>query len=74
VRWEASNPGVSLQIIPGAEHWMAWYLADTVAESIRGFMPERLDTTGFIPRGTSVSPKEKGMRAKILRLRVRTIT
>jgi pimeloyl-ACP methyl ester carboxylesterase len=30
--------GSSLQIIPEAEHWMAWYLADTVAESIREFI------------------------------------
>ncbi|HZE69515.1 MAG TPA: alpha/beta hydrolase [Pyrinomonadaceae bacterium] len=40
--------GSSLQIIPGAEHWMAWYLADTVAESIGGFMAERLDTAGSL--------------------------
>ena len=46
--------GSSLQIIPGAEHWMAWYLADTVAKSIRGFMAERLDTTGFMPRGSAL--------------------
>ena len=46
--------GSSLQIIPGGEHWMAWYLADAVAESIRGFMAERLDTTAFMPPGTSV--------------------
>lgn len=44
--------GSTLQIIPGAEHWMAWYLADTVAESIRGFMGERLDITGFMLRAT----------------------
>lgn len=48
--------GSSLQIIPGAEHWMAWYLADTVAESIRAFMSERLDTAGLTLLGTSVSP------------------
>jgi pimeloyl-ACP methyl ester carboxylesterase len=33
--------GSSLEIIPEAEHWMAWYLADTVAESIRGFMGQK---------------------------------
>lgn len=38
--------GSTLQIIPGAEHWMAWYLPGAVAESIRGFMGERLDTPG----------------------------
>jgi len=38
--------GSSLQIIPGAEHWMAWYLADKVAESIREFISERPDATG----------------------------
>jgi pimeloyl-ACP methyl ester carboxylesterase len=32
--------GSSLQIIPGAEHWMPWYLADRVAESIREFIAE----------------------------------
>jgi pimeloyl-ACP methyl ester carboxylesterase len=42
--------GSSLQIIPGAEHWMAWYMADTVAEAVRGFMAERLVTSGFMPR------------------------
>ena len=31
-------PGSSLKIIPEAKHWMAWYLADTVAQSIRTFL------------------------------------
>ena len=53
-RLQEAIQGSSLEIIPGGEHWMAWYLADAVAESIRGFMAERLDTTGFMPRGTSV--------------------
>ena len=30
--------GSTLQIIPKAEHWMAWYLADTVAASICAFI------------------------------------
>jgi pimeloyl-ACP methyl ester carboxylesterase len=30
--------GSRLEIIPGAQHWMAWYLADTVAQSIRTFL------------------------------------
>ena len=34
----AAIPGSSLKIIPEGEHWMAWYLADTVAESIRTFL------------------------------------
>jgi pimeloyl-ACP methyl ester carboxylesterase len=38
IRLHEAIPGSSLQIIPEAEHWMAWYLADTVAESIRGFL------------------------------------
>ena len=31
-------PGSSLEIIPGAKHWMPWYLGDTVAQSIRTFL------------------------------------
>jgi pimeloyl-ACP methyl ester carboxylesterase len=31
-------PDSSLEIIPKAKHWMAWYLADTVAHSIRTFL------------------------------------
>ena len=30
--------GSSLKIIPNAKHWMAWYLAGAVAESIRTFL------------------------------------
>jgi len=37
-RLSALVPGSSLEIIPGGEHWMAWYLADTVAQSIRTFL------------------------------------
>ena len=47
-RLHEAIPGSSLQIIPGAEHWMAWYLADRVAESIRAFMTEKLDTLGSV--------------------------
>lgn len=39
-RLQQAIHGSSLQIIPRAEHWMAWYLADAVAESIRGFIRE----------------------------------
>jgi pimeloyl-ACP methyl ester carboxylesterase len=31
-------PGSKLEIIPGAKHWMAWYLASAVAQSIRTFL------------------------------------
>jgi pimeloyl-ACP methyl ester carboxylesterase len=34
----AAIPGSSLKIIPAAKHWMAWYLADTLAPSIRTFL------------------------------------
>jgi pimeloyl-ACP methyl ester carboxylesterase len=37
-RLHAAVANSKLEIIPKAEHWMAWYLADTVAESIRTFM------------------------------------
>jgi pimeloyl-ACP methyl ester carboxylesterase len=39
-RLHAAITGSSLQVISGAEHWMAWYLADTVAESIGNFISE----------------------------------
>jgi hypothetical protein len=31
-------PDSRLEILPGAEHWMAWYLAETVAERIAAFL------------------------------------
>ena len=34
----ATVPGSILKIIPEAKHWMAWYLADTVAQTIRTFL------------------------------------
>ena len=37
-RLSAAIPGSSVEIIPEAKHWMAWYLAGTVAESIRTFL------------------------------------
>ena len=37
-RLSALIPGSSLKIIPEAKHWMAWYLPDTVAQSIRTFL------------------------------------
>lgn len=37
-RLSAAIPGSSLKIIPEAKHWMAWYLADAVAQSIRAFL------------------------------------
>jgi len=37
-RLNALVPGSSLEIIPGAKHWMPWYLADSVAQSIRTFL------------------------------------
>ncbi len=39
-RLQAAIPGSRLQIIAGAEHWMAWYQADEVAQSIHNFIPE----------------------------------
>ncbi len=39
-RLQAAIPGSHLQIIAGAEHWMAWYLADDVAQSICNFIAE----------------------------------
>lgn len=37
-RLSEAVPGSSLKIIPEAKHWMAWYLADEVAKSIRTFL------------------------------------
>jgi pimeloyl-ACP methyl ester carboxylesterase len=37
-RLSAAVSGSTLKIIPRARHWMAWYLADEVAESIRDFL------------------------------------
>ena len=37
-RLHAAIQGSVLQIIPHAEHWMAWYLADEVAKRIRHFV------------------------------------
>jgi pimeloyl-ACP methyl ester carboxylesterase len=31
-------PGSKLQIVPDAEHWMAWYMASTVAEHVQAFI------------------------------------
>lgn len=39
-RLQAAIPGAKLQIIPGAEHWMMWYLADTLAQPICSFFNE----------------------------------
>jgi len=37
-RLNALVSGSSLEIIPGAKHWMPWYLAESVAQSIRTFL------------------------------------
>ena len=37
-RLHAAIPGSRFEVIPGAEHWMAWYLADEVAARIHNFM------------------------------------
>jgi pimeloyl-ACP methyl ester carboxylesterase len=37
-RLHALVPGSRLQILPGAEHWMAWSRAEEVADRIRDFM------------------------------------
>jgi pimeloyl-ACP methyl ester carboxylesterase len=37
-RLHAAISGSRLEIIPGAEHWMAWYLADEVGKRIDNFM------------------------------------
>lgn len=37
-RLNAAIPHSSLKILPEAKHWMAWYLADTVGQSIRQFV------------------------------------
>ena len=39
-RLHLAIPDSSLQVISGAEHWMAWYLADEVAQSIGSFISE----------------------------------
>jgi pimeloyl-ACP methyl ester carboxylesterase len=39
-RLHEAIPGSHLQIIAGAEHWMAWYLAATVSQSIVNFISE----------------------------------
>lgn len=36
-RLHAAIPGSRLHIVPRAEHWMAWYLADQMARRIREF-------------------------------------
>jgi pimeloyl-ACP methyl ester carboxylesterase len=36
-RLHAAVGGSKLEVIPGAEHWMPWYLADDVAARIRSF-------------------------------------
>lgn len=36
-RLHAALPNARLAVIPDAEHWMAWYLADAVAREIRRF-------------------------------------
>lgn len=36
-RLQATIPGSTLSIIPKAEHWMAWYTADSVADRILEF-------------------------------------
>ena len=40
-RLQAIIPHSKLEIIPGAQHWMAWYLAPAVADSIRSFISKR---------------------------------
>lgn len=37
-RLSAAIPNSSLTIVPEAKHWMAWYMADKVAQSIRTFL------------------------------------
>lgn len=36
-RLQADIPHAQLAIVPGAEHWMAWYLADEMARRLRAF-------------------------------------
>jgi pimeloyl-ACP methyl ester carboxylesterase len=36
----AAVPGSRLRILPGAEHWMAWYAAEAVAAEIAAFLAE----------------------------------
>ena len=40
-RLRALVPAARLEVLPGAEHWMAWHRADDVARSIHGFVDER---------------------------------
>ena len=37
-RLQVDIQGSQLRIIPGAEHWMAWYMADRVADEIRDYI------------------------------------
>ncbi len=37
-RLQALIPGADLEILAGAEHWMAWHRADAVAERVRAFL------------------------------------
>ena len=37
-RLHAALPDSRLEILPGAEHWMAWYLAEPVAERVAAFL------------------------------------
>ena len=39
-RLHSAIPNSHLEIIPEAEHWMPWYLADLVASRIRAFLRE----------------------------------
>jgi pimeloyl-ACP methyl ester carboxylesterase len=37
-RLHAAVAGSRLEVVPGAEHWMAWYLADEVARRMQAFL------------------------------------
>ena len=37
-RLHAAVSGSRLEVIPGAEHWMPWYLAGEVAARVRKFL------------------------------------
>ncbi|MEX2120907.1 MAG: alpha/beta hydrolase [Pirellulales bacterium] len=42
LRLGQSVPGAQVSLIPGAHHWMAWYMADIVAERVTTFLqPDR---------------------------------
>lgn len=43
-------PGSRVEILPGARHWMVWYLADEVASHIGAFLGEPCPGTGMEPR------------------------